>query len=276
MEGRKMKDAYYFSHDCNARNDPKILAMRSKYGSEGYGWYWMIIEILREQPEYKLENNKYLCITLAMQLQCDNNAVHGYVENCINEYKLFESDGKYFWSNSLIRRMSQKDSKSEKARRAANARWHKGLSTKNSNGNNDEKNNDNACAMPKQCGSNAIKEKKVKESKVKESKEESTENSLSDKAIELCKYYQELKPAESITSQIGVLEIFIDTYGFDWTKEAIQKCVGSKNKFIKPWIEKVLQNWTTEGKPKEVEHGQTKQHRDSSTDPNREGIGIEL
>lgn len=31
------KDAYFFAHDCNARNDPKILALRSVYGAEGYG-----------------------------------------------------------------------------------------------------------------------------------------------------------------------------------------------------------------------------------------------
>lgn len=46
------KDAYFFSHDCNARNDPKILALRSVYGAEGYGVYFMLVEILREQPEY--------------------------------------------------------------------------------------------------------------------------------------------------------------------------------------------------------------------------------
>ena len=47
------KDAYFFSHDCNARNDPKILALRSVYGAEGYGVYFMLVEILREQPEYQ-------------------------------------------------------------------------------------------------------------------------------------------------------------------------------------------------------------------------------
>ena len=31
------KDAYFFSHDCNARNDPKILALRSVYGARGTG-----------------------------------------------------------------------------------------------------------------------------------------------------------------------------------------------------------------------------------------------
>lgn len=59
------KDAYFFSHDCNARNDPKILALRSIYGAEGYGVYFMLIEILREQPEYKLPITKYIWNTLA-------------------------------------------------------------------------------------------------------------------------------------------------------------------------------------------------------------------
>ena len=35
------KDAYFFAHDCNARNDPKVLALRSVYGTEGYGLYFM-------------------------------------------------------------------------------------------------------------------------------------------------------------------------------------------------------------------------------------------
>ena len=59
------KDAYFFSHDCNARNDPKILALRSVYGAEGYGVYFMLVEILREQPEYKLSVTKYIWSTLA-------------------------------------------------------------------------------------------------------------------------------------------------------------------------------------------------------------------
>ncbi|MDQ7860585.1 DUF4373 domain-containing protein [Peribacillus frigoritolerans] len=49
------KDAYYFTHDSNARHDPKVTAMRGVYGSEGYGWYWMLIEMLRESNDYKLD-----------------------------------------------------------------------------------------------------------------------------------------------------------------------------------------------------------------------------
>jgi len=144
------KEAYYFSHDANARNDQKILAMRSVYGAEGYGWYWIIVEMLREATDYKIKLTKYTSNALALQMQCTPDAAHKFVQDCIHEFNLFESDGEYFWSNSLLRRMKEKEIKSEKARQAALSRWGK---------------DSNADAMQTQCNRNAIKEKKVKEIK---------------------------------------------------------------------------------------------------------------
>lgn len=168
------KEAYYFSHDSNARHDPKILEMRSVYGAEGYGWYWIIIEMLREQSDYKIKLTKYVWNALAMQMQCSADAAHKFVSDCINEFKLFESDGEYFWSNSLIRRMKSRDERSEKARKAAQARWQKANNDKGSSDFDDvedEQCDSNADAMQTQCDSNAIKEKKIKEKKIKENKE---------------------------------------------------------------------------------------------------------
>lgn len=48
------KDAYYFSHDANARNDIKIIRLRRSLGLEGYGIYFCLIEMLREQNDYRL------------------------------------------------------------------------------------------------------------------------------------------------------------------------------------------------------------------------------
>ena len=47
------KDAYYFKHDAHARHDPKIRALINKYGLDGYGKFWVIIEMLREETTYK-------------------------------------------------------------------------------------------------------------------------------------------------------------------------------------------------------------------------------
>ena len=45
----------YFNHDSNARNDIRVIKLRSKLGYEGYGIFWGILELLFS------EENK-LCI----------------------------------------------------------------------------------------------------------------------------------------------------------------------------------------------------------------------
>ena len=40
------RTTYYFSHDGNAAQDPKMQALISVYGMEGYGRYWRLIEMI--------------------------------------------------------------------------------------------------------------------------------------------------------------------------------------------------------------------------------------
>jgi len=42
------KSAFYFDHDYNARNDQKVLTLRSEYGWHGYGVFFGIVESLCE------------------------------------------------------------------------------------------------------------------------------------------------------------------------------------------------------------------------------------
>lgn len=123
------KDAYFFSHDCNARNDPKILALRSVYGAEGYGVYFMLVEILREQPEYRLSVNKYIWNTLAMQMQVEASHLEQIITDCCTEFAengstLLVNDGEYLYSASLLRRMGKVDDISNLRREAAEAVLH--------------------------------------------------------------------------------------------------------------------------------------------------------
>lgn len=121
-----MKEAYYFSHDSNARHDPKITAMRGVYGPEGYAWFWILVEMMRESEDYKLEmRSKYAYHAFASQMQCDPEKAQEFIRDCIHEFGLFKSDETYFWSVSLLKRMAKKDKKSESARKSANARWNK-------------------------------------------------------------------------------------------------------------------------------------------------------
>ena len=137
MPKANAKDVYYFSHDCNARNDEKILSMRSVYGLEGYAMYFMIVEILREQNDYKLKITKYIWNTLAMQMHTEASKVQKFVDDCVSEFQLFEVSDDFLYSKSLIKRMGLFKEISEIRSKAAKKRW------------------ENANDMQNECKSNA-------------------------------------------------------------------------------------------------------------------------
>lgn len=146
------KEAFYFSHDSNARNDERILAVRMRHGAEGYGIYFMILERLRESTDY-MSVKDYNVIAFDLRVSADK------VKSVVEDFNLFTTseDGKHFYSESLLRRMERKDTVSKKRKEAAEKRWSKSIDNQN----------DNANAMQMHSKSNAIKEKKEK----KESKE---------------------------------------------------------------------------------------------------------
>ena len=169
------KDAYFFSHDCNARNDPKILALRSVYGAEGYGVYFMLVEILREQPEYRLSVNKYIWNTLAMQMQVEASYLEQIITDCCTEFAengstLLVNDGEYLYSASLLRRMGKVDDISNLRREAAQKRW-KNQPCKADDGSGASTSNANA-------EQNGAKKRKAKQSKPKQSKAEESKKDI--------------------------------------------------------------------------------------------------
>ena len=105
-----MKDAYYFSHDSNARNDQRLMKLRMKYGPEGYGIYFMIIEILRDTENYTLHISDVESI--CFDIRSESEKIHDIIKN----YNLFQFEGDYFYSKSLSRRMEKLDKIKEKRR----------------------------------------------------------------------------------------------------------------------------------------------------------------
>lgn len=103
------KDAYYFSHDSNARNDQRLMKVRMQYGMEGYGVYFGIIEILREQKDYTLTFDDI--DSISFDLRVDKQKIDDIIQN----YDLFEIKGHtMFYSKSLMRRMLALDEKRQK------------------------------------------------------------------------------------------------------------------------------------------------------------------
>lgn len=148
------KESFYFSHDYGSRNDPKLVKVLMKLKQEGKGVYWDLIEMLYEQGGYLLLSD---CDSYAFALHTSEECI----TSLINDFGLFENDGVRFWSNSVLERMKQRNTKSEKAKESALKRWNKGDSNANALKNN-------ANALHSQSAPNAIKESKGKESKEKE------------------------------------------------------------------------------------------------------------
>jgi hypothetical protein len=53
MARPKRNNADYFSHDTGMRNDPKIKALRNKFGCTGYSVYCMMLEVLTGSDFFK-------------------------------------------------------------------------------------------------------------------------------------------------------------------------------------------------------------------------------
>lgn len=175
----------YFPHDSNARNSDKLIPLRARFGAEGYGIYFMLIERLREEPSYMSVKDYNM---LAFDFRVDA----GKVKSVVEDFGLFAftDDGKCFYSESLLRRMKLKDDKSEKARQSAKSRWNKKEKTANA----DE------IACERIANADEIDAIKLKETKEKESKREiknfSQKNDARDSFDSFLNFLKSLPPDE--------------------------------------------------------------------------------
>lgn len=96
-----MKEAFYFPHFIGARNDRKIKRVRRDLGVEGYGLYFMTLEVLREEQElqYPLEDIDILAD--------DFGTSEAKLKTIILNYDLFSiretTDGHVFFSPKQIK-----------------------------------------------------------------------------------------------------------------------------------------------------------------------------
>lgn len=196
-----MKQTNYFSHDSNARNDEKILAVRMKYGAEGYGIYFMILERLRDSDGY-MSIKDYNMLAFDFRVSAEK------VKSIVEDFGLFvfTEDSKHFYSESFLQRMKLKDEKSLKARESANQRWRKKTE--------EQKEMRTQCERIKnECERNASK---VKKSKVNNKEKEKEKE----------------KPKRFLPPSLDEVENYISEKGYSVDAEAFIAFYTAKNWFI--------------------------------------------
>lgn len=178
-----MKEAYFFSHDYNARQDPKMQEVLMDYGVAGIGIYWCIVEQLYEQGG-RMALASIKAIAFALHVAQDD------VRSIVMNYGLFDNDGTEFWSPCVIRRLESRKQTSEKRSKAIAKRWGKNTNVSENDtsvlncdtnvSENDTSDNENEnLVIQKTEKTEFCNTIKRKESKVKEIKEKESNNKLS-------------------------------------------------------------------------------------------------
>lgn len=113
-------DRYYFDHDYNARNDDKILEMRSVYKAEGYGIFWMLVEAMVENENGGIKAG--LMGGLSHGFGVTKEWLLGFVRYCISIELFYENEG-FVYSKRILRHKEFRKSFSEFGSAGAKKRW---------------------------------------------------------------------------------------------------------------------------------------------------------
>ena len=154
-----MKQTYYFQHDYNAHKDPKCSALINDLGTEGYGVYWALIEILHEQGG-KLKKFPKLWDGIAFELRVEKDKLVKQIEAMVRDYELLVEDDNFIWSERVLRNFEERNNKYNlKAEAGRIGGIKSGISRKIMKQNE---------ALLEANELNKIKENKIKENKIKE------------------------------------------------------------------------------------------------------------
>lgn len=224
LGGAMSKEAYYFSHDANARRDPKIVQMMSVYGFEGYGWYWALIEIMREQEGHKLEwTGKYFFQGLAKELSTDAERVLTFVDDCVEEFKLLRKDDTFLWAESLLKRMRKYQKQIEQRREAGKKSAQKR-----------RENKDKLTPVERTLKPNSTNAQQLKETKGKETKGNKERIYYEDGVLNIPlkekEYFEKAFPKKKVDAEIEKMG--------RWLYANPQKRYKNWKKFINSWLER--------------------------------------
>lgn len=110
-----MKESYYFAHDTNAIQDPKMMSILFNCGVASIGLYWIIIELLHQQEDNKMDYKSYSdFIDFYGRINEENEHVLNKIkEMLISVGLLVEENGKIY-SNRVLKNIKQRKIISEK------------------------------------------------------------------------------------------------------------------------------------------------------------------
>lgn len=178
-------DLPYFSHDNDARNHPKMKALRGRYSWDGYGLFWALNEMIAASDEVSLDLSRKI---VRGSVACELNMTTQELEKFLIFLSDKEECGLINYVNGIVtsdrtkenyqKLCIERDRKKKASKTSAEKRW-----------NSAEKEENGAEKQPNGAekeSNGMLKETKLKEIKVKEIKGKETEEnpSFSDAEIQ--------------------------------------------------------------------------------------------
>lgn len=204
MARPRKNNADYFPHDNNLRHDRRIIALRNKFGVQGYGVYSMFLEILTAQNDFKIRLDDVEFDLLAGELGMNHDAAAcGNLRQIFAEMvklRLLQQSDDWYWSEELTDRLSTFVKKRDRERERAQERprEERGKFVKSLR---QDKPKDGVSASD--CPQSKVKESKLKENiKRKDYKffDDSEFTKLYDSFLEMRK--QKKKPATNLAEEM--------------------------------------------------------------------------
>ena len=115
-----MKQAFWFKHDENARNDEKILAVRAEFGWEGYAWYFALLEMMSEASDGQI--HRVAMAGLSVGLGIPKDRLTAFIDFCVGVELLKEDNGSIY-SGRMLSQKAQRQALSQSGRAGAESRW---------------------------------------------------------------------------------------------------------------------------------------------------------
>lgn len=120
MADKKM----WFRHDVGSLQDIRMQRVLRRYGMQGVGTYWCLVESL-------YNNNGKIFFSEVDDLAFTIHADEDLVMKIGTDHQVFESDKDGFWSNRVNEELNLQKDISDKAKKAVQIRWENQKKSKN-------------------------------------------------------------------------------------------------------------------------------------------------
>jgi len=215
----------YFPHDCDASEGKTLTILQSKYGNDGYAFWFKLLQLLGKSPDHYYDFNKpanwqFLLAKTHVSEDTANDILSTLAELDAIDRDLAQK--KIIWCQHFVDNLALVYRRRE-------------------------------MHLPMRPGSE--QKPTVDAASGEDTGQENPEPTDDLKVAGMIKYYEEKLGRTLTPSNLDRLKDFADTYQDGWFEKAVDEAVKNSAKAPISYIQKILESWHKEGGPSDKRPG---------------------